>query len=190
MPDFPFPLHWLRSLRDLSACEGLAVGRLLDAAESMSNADVCEAVRASWGLVAWTAASAPQLERAVAILRRCGREGALQAADLAGRERETRRFDMEQRLVDALEALPLVRLPDHRVLLAPELPVHSIIAFMLGRQQEMQDTIERLTAQLREARRRGDATDDKVSKLERELKRLQAEVQAVRVQRTSNTSSG
>mmetsp|Transcript_62747 Transcript_62747/g.181889 ORF Transcript_62747/g.181889 Transcript_62747/m.181889 type:complete len:684 (+) Transcript_62747:50-2101(+) len=162
LPDFPVPLTWLRSLRGVSGCAGLAMDRLLAAWEAVADdADAVKLTQDSWGLVDWSEASGEQAERAVNALRRWGRQGAFQTADLAGREREASRLDLERRLGEALFDLPLDRLPDPRALIAPELPPHGLLAASLDRQRQMAARIEQMQADFQ--RMRSDLDDARAS---------------------------
>jgi len=171
-----------------NALTALPLDALLKTVEGLHDDDHVAAVAPQfWGDVNWQDAESSGLDRAIDVLCRWGRAGALSAAEPGGRESEVQRQDLNRRLCNALAALPLLRLRDSRKLLAPELPEKATSILIIQRVGQLEDTIGTMQTEittmqghLNRANSRIQSLEDDLSRTRSKIGRLESEIAARR----------
>jgi len=169
------PISWLAELRDL--LPSLAIDVFMAKVRTEVDDSQAKALAERfWGDFHWREASPAQVEAAVGVLRRWGRVGALEVADLSGRAAERKRMENAEGLNAALANLPLIRLPNPDALLAPDLPpqaatllANARLTAVEGATAALREELAQARQEARAAHRQADDLADQVRSLERKL---------------------
>jgi len=180
LPDFPVPLPWLGELRGAAGCDGLIMDRLLEAAEAASVDEVGEILRGSWGCAEWAASGRAQLDRALRVVQNFGIASERSLAEVPGRDGELLRMDLEDRLTEALAALPLLRLDCPTALCAPGFPPPAMALFAMQRAREAEGKAQEAEAAAQRARERAARAEASSRQLQRDLQALQTDMDGMR----------
>merc|ERR1712007_255739 len=104
----------------------------------------------SWRVVDWNRSTPEQMSRALNMVNRLGVQGRLLVAVQGGREGEQRRLELERRLTNALDALPLERLENPAPLLEPGMPSQAVSMLAFRRAMHAEERAQQVEATCRQ----------------------------------------